>query len=333
MKIHSDLKRKDIAKRIGELLDLDVKYLGVPSFAYKIGDYILDKDMNFDCENQVALKLVEEAFKSTNENEEITTSISMPLDFYDRKTLCNLKNLIQAKAPLLKKALQTEKLEVIEEDDRLTFPWFKEIEEEDHFKAYSQLIAGMSKIAKERQKISIREVQTDNEKYAFRIFLLSIGFIGEEYKRARKILLENLSGNSAYRRGAKMNKKILETLRKEYPKGTRVRLLKMNDDYAPPIGTLGTVESIDDIGSIKVFWDNGSSLSVLYGEDEVEKAEILTENIKEQILKVRDTGRTNMFDVLNVQKIANEMGFYELIIFIKEHPKEYSNFILKGKTN
>lgn len=333
MEIHSDLKRKEVAKRIGDLLNMEVTYLGTPSFAYQIGDFILDKKMNFDCENEEVLKLVKDEFKSADETGEMKTAISMPLDFYDRKTLCNLKNLIQAKAPLIKKALQTEKLEVIEEDDRLTFPWFKEIEDEDHFKAYSQLISSMSKIAKERQRISIKEVQTDNEKYAFRIFLLSIGFIGEEYKIARKILLKNLSGNSAYRRGAKMNKKILETLRKEYPKGTRVRLLKMNDDYAPPIGTLGTVESIDDIGSIKVFWDNGSSLSVLYGEDEVEKVEILTEDIKEQILKVRDTGRTNMFDVLNVQKIANEMGFYELIIFIKEHPKEYSNFILKGKTN
>lgn len=128
-----------------------------------------------------------------------------------------------------------------------------------------------------------------------------------------------------------MNKKILETLRKEFPKGTRVRLLKMNDDYASPIGTLGTVESIDDIGSIKILWDNGSYLSVLYGEDEVEKAEILTENIKEQILKVRDTGRTNMFDVRTVQKIAYEMDFYDLVVFLEEHIEIYSNFILKGE--
>lgn len=62
---------------------------------------------------------------------------------------------------------------------------------------------------------------------------------------------------------------IVEMLRKQYPNGTRVELLEMNDQQAPPIGTLGTVNGVDDIGSIMVRWDNGSSLSVVYGEDSV----------------------------------------------------------------
>lgn len=62
---------------------------------------------------------------------------------------------------------------------------------------------------------------------------------------------------------------IVEMLRKQYPKGTRVELLDMDDRQAPPIGTLGTVNGVDDIGSIMVSWDNGSSLSVVYGEDSV----------------------------------------------------------------
>ena len=62
---------------------------------------------------------------------------------------------------------------------------------------------------------------------------------------------------------------IVEALRKQYPNGTRVELLEMNDRQAPPIGTLGTVKGVDDIGSIMVRWDNGSSLSVVYGEDSV----------------------------------------------------------------
>ena len=62
---------------------------------------------------------------------------------------------------------------------------------------------------------------------------------------------------------------IVEMLRKQYPKGTRVELLDMDDRQAPPIGTLGTVNGVDDIGSIMVRWDNGSSLSVVYGEDSV----------------------------------------------------------------
>lgn len=65
-----------------------------------------------------------------------------------------------------------------------------------------------------------------------------------------------------------MRNGILEKLRKQYPVGCRVELVKMNDVQAPPIGTKGTVKGVDDIGSIMVAWDNGSSLSVVYDEDE-----------------------------------------------------------------
>lgn len=62
---------------------------------------------------------------------------------------------------------------------------------------------------------------------------------------------------------------VVESLRRRYPAGTRVELLEMNDPQAPPIGTLGTVIGVDDIGSIMVRWDNGCGLSVAYGEDRV----------------------------------------------------------------
>ena len=61
----------------------------------------------------------------------------------------------------------------------------------------------------------------------------------------------------------------LESLRKEYHKGARVELVKMDDIQAPPIGTKGTVVGVDDIGSIMVSWDNGSSLNVVLSEDVV----------------------------------------------------------------
>lgn len=61
---------------------------------------------------------------------------------------------------------------------------------------------------------------------------------------------------------------IIESLKKQFPVGSRVELIKMDDKQAPPIGTRGTVKGVDDIGSIMVSWDNGSSLNVIYGEDE-----------------------------------------------------------------
>lgn len=63
----------------------------------------------------------------------------------------------------------------------------------------------------------------------------------------------------------------LELLRKTYPDGTRVELVRMDDVQAPPIGTKGTVHGVDDTGSLLVHWDDGSGLNVIYGEDIVRK--------------------------------------------------------------
>ena len=70
------------------------------------------------------------------------------------------------------------------------------------------------------------------------------------------------------------NRNIVEMLRKQYPVGTRVELVEMDDCQAPPIGTLGTVKGVDDTGSILVRWDNGSSLNVVYGEDLCRKIDV-----------------------------------------------------------
>lgn len=65
------------------------------------------------------------------------------------------------------------------------------------------------------------------------------------------------------------DRKIVEDLRKQYPAGTRVELLRMNDPYTYiPVGTLGTVQSVDDTGTIRVNWDTGSTLGIVYNEDE-----------------------------------------------------------------
>lgn len=67
------------------------------------------------------------------------------------------------------------------------------------------------------------------------------------------------------------SRQIVEKLRTEYPPGTRVELVKMDDIQAPPVGTKGTVIGVDDIGSIMVRWDNGSGLHIVYDEDVCKK--------------------------------------------------------------
>ena len=69
------------------------------------------------------------------------------------------------------------------------------------------------------------------------------------------------------------SRETVERIRKQYPVGCRVELLRMDDPHAPPVSTKGTVRYVDDIGSLGVSWDNGSSLQVVYGEDLCRKLE------------------------------------------------------------
>ena len=87
----------------------------------------------------------------------------------------------------------------------------------------------------------------------------------------------------------------LEKLRKDYPMGTRVKLVRMDDEQAPPMETKGTVLGVDDAGSIMVSWDNGSHLSVIYGEDEVVKLTTVCYNITSKVyVEVKADTTSNM---------------------------------------
>ena len=125
------------------------------------------------------------------------------------------------------------------------------------------------------------------------------------------------------------DRKTVEKVKAEYPVGARVILEQMDDLQAPPVGTLGTVRGVDDTGSILVSWDNGSGLNVVYGVDRVKKM-IMTDKVFEQIMHVRDSGMTNMLAVNTVQRLAFESEFYDLVMYIEDHKKEYVHFILHG---
>ena len=122
----------------------------------------------------------------------------------------------------------------------------------------------------------------------------------------------------------------VEQVRSQYPIGARVELVWMDDPQAPPIGTKGTVIGVDDIGSLLVAWDNGSHLNVAYGEDIVRLLPGLSDTVKEQILAIRDTGLTNMFDKAEVQRLAFDRGYHDLVNFIEADCKAYVTFIMTG---
>ena len=125
------------------------------------------------------------------------------------------------------------------------------------------------------------------------------------------------------------DRKTVERVRSEYPEGTRVILEEMDDVQAPPIGTMGTVKAVDDTASLIVDWDNGSGLNVVYGQDRVKKM-IMTDKVFRQLLDIRDSGLTNMFDTNMVQRLAYDRDYYELVTYIEDHKKEYAHFIMTG---
>lgn len=122
----------------------------------------------------------------------------------------------------------------------------------------------------------------------------------------------------------------VERVRKEYPAGTRVILEQMEDPQGPPVGTMGTVLGVDDTGSLLMKWDNGSGLNVVYGEDRVTKM-IMTDKVFQQIMDIRSGGKSNMLDLKTVQRLAYDEDYYELVVYIEEHPKEYFHFIMTGR--
>ena len=129
-----------------------------------------------------------------------------------------------------------------------------------------------------------------------------------------------------------MSRREVEALRKRYPKGTRVKLISLEDPYSRlPEGTKGTVDAVDDIGTIHVRWDNGSGLGIVPGVDEIKVIQEISESLKEQILIVRDTGLVNMFDIRGVREVAEAMEFTELITFLDEDRERYAGFILHGE--
>lgn len=221
--------RKALVRAMVELLDEPPVYQGAPSFAYAVGSYIVDKDgvvsVPDDASPEDLRKLVdalrEKGFHPAEPAEQPTAAadtgesdpaqaddedlrfliIKVPRDGFTPETEENLRRIIASKAPLLKKALETDSLEIVFTEDALCFQWFTLHGIDGESDTYNRLVTAMCKMAKEQKRVVAKECATDNEKFAMRLFLIRLGFIGDEYKTARRILLRNLTGNSSWRSG------------------------------------------------------------------------------------------------------------------------------------
>ena len=145
--------------------------------------------------------------ESTDQEEQETElhgyglTVTMNAESFSAEALNNLHGIIAAKRGLICKALGIERLPVEIIEQYISFPWFKDELDSEQTKAYIHFIAAICEMAKNQKRITATEKETDNDKYAFRCFLLRLGFIGEEYKAERKILLSKLSGSSAFKSG------------------------------------------------------------------------------------------------------------------------------------
>jgi hypothetical protein len=134
--------------------------------------------------------------------DEDTLTIEIPLEDFTETALENLNRLIASKETLIKKAIEADALPLMKTETTLKFPWFRSDSEPDEVDAYSLFIAALCTTAKAQRRVTARDKPVENEKFAFRVFLIRLGFVGNEYKAARKILLKNLTGNSAFKNGA-----------------------------------------------------------------------------------------------------------------------------------
>ena len=141
-------------------------------------------------------------------------TVTLPAASFTADGLSNLHSLIASKGRLIRKALGIDLLPVQVEAETVSFPWFEGRDlDADEVKTYTHLIAALCDMARNQKRITAKEKVTDNDKYAFRCFLLRLGFIGAEFKDERKILLRSLSGNSAFKSGQRH----AEALRPEPP--------------------------------------------------------------------------------------------------------------------
>ena len=242
-------KRKELVNAISEITGAKAVYKFMPTCAYEIGSYNVNKDGSLDtgdsegtavreliaaladkgfaCDKKCAeikadtptqpdtaeITETEEVSEESETTADTATqpdtektvdrfSISMQRDFFDEALFAKLDRLIESKSELFKMAFKTDDLSYEKTDDRVTFAWFPWAKIADEGIAYSTFIDLLTKHLKEQKRVNASKTQTDNPKFAMRVFLIRLGMVGETYKTCRKILLRNLEGSSAFRKGA-----------------------------------------------------------------------------------------------------------------------------------
>ncbi len=207
-------QRPKLAQEIGNILGTVPHYERVPSCTYDIAGYRLDKEGVLhipegaeETTKDLIRQLRERGFQDDAEvTEEVPVqedklTIGIPRESLTDTALENLQKIIANRQTLFQRAFRMDSTEIEITEEKINFIWFPYTMDSDEIAAYTQFISRLCDMARDAKRVSSKPTETDNDKYAFRCFLLRLGFIGKEYKTARKILLRNLTGNSAFRYG------------------------------------------------------------------------------------------------------------------------------------
>lgn len=222
MVLHFNVKgesRKAMVTAIEKEIGGKARYLGVPSCAYEIGSYTVGRNGelefgDFDDIDEVApivdacvmaTGITPAEWEENKDAEETETEGEMELTVtipFTKVNVGNLTSLLEAKGNLIKDALGITDLRFEMNEDSVSFPWFSKVEPEEAM-TYTKFITAICEMTMKQKRITAKPKENENEKYAFRCFLLRLGFIGDEYKADRKLLLSKLNGSSAFKSGAK----------------------------------------------------------------------------------------------------------------------------------
>ena len=227
MKIHYNItkeQRKKMVEIVGRTLGVQPIYCGAPTFAYKVGAFEITRDgsicfgdevdegevervrtalrgAGFAAEEDESEMMMAEVKEEATTDDEDSLTISLPRTFLTETGWKNLDALLASKGHLIQKAFNIEKAAYTLTDETIKFAWFRGKTAEDTVRAYTDFISKLCEMAQKQKRAVAKEKAVENEKYAFRCFLLRLGMIGDDYKTSRRILLQNLTGSSAFKCG------------------------------------------------------------------------------------------------------------------------------------
>ena len=224
MKTHYSItkeQRKKVVEVVGKALEKQAVYWGAPTFSYRVGEVKITRDGSICSEDaaeveRVRTALREAGFVAEEDESEMPTAevetaamtddedrltISLPRSSFTETALKNLDALLASKGKLIQKAFNIEKATYTLTEETIKFAWFHGKIAEDTVRAYTDFISKLCEMAQKQKRAVAKEKAVENEKYAFRCFLLRLGMIGDDYKTSRRILLQNLTGSSAFKCG------------------------------------------------------------------------------------------------------------------------------------